>query len=116
MRGLRDIAEKIWQVLTSIVQGTSPCLEGSKQFCLSVLKYKEELKPEESREASKPGESLQSYKKRLKQPGLFSLTKQGLGRSMIALRKHFRDTPGRGKTFFKLKDSTGTGTNGYKLS
>jgi len=35
---------------------------------------------------------------------------------MIARRKHFRDTPGREKTFFKLKDNTGTGTNGYKSS
>lgn len=36
--GQRVIAEKIWQVLTSIAQGASPCLEGSEQFCLPVLK------------------------------------------------------------------------------
>jgi len=58
--GQRDIAEKIWQALTRIAQDASPCLEGSEQFCLTVLKRKEELKPEESREASQSGESLQS--------------------------------------------------------
>lgn len=43
--GHRDIT-KTWQVQTRIVQGASSCPEGSEQFGLSVLKYKE-LKPDE---------------------------------------------------------------------
>ncbi|CAM4690211.1 unnamed protein product [Lepidochelys kempii] len=95
-----------------------PHLEYCVQFWSPMFK-KDEFKLEQiQRRATRMIRGMENlaYERRLKELGLFSLTKRRLRGDIIALSKYIRGINTReGEELFKLSTNVDTRTNGYKL-
>ncbi|CAM4508198.1 unnamed protein product [Lepidochelys olivacea] len=116
----RGISSRDKEVLVSLYKAlVRPHLEYCVQFCSPMFK-KDEFKLEQvQRRATRmiPGMENLSYERRLKELGLFILTKRRLRGDMIALYKYIRGINTReGEELFQLSTSVGTRRNGYKLA
>ncbi|CAM4679958.1 unnamed protein product [Caretta caretta] len=96
-----------------------PHLEYCVQFWSPMFK-KDEFKLEQvQKRATRMIQEMENlyYERRLKELGLFSLTKRMLRGDMIALYKYIRGiNTGEGEELFKLSTNVDTRTNGYKLA
>ncbi|CAM5111945.1 unnamed protein product [Natator depressus] len=116
----RDISSRDKEVLVPLYKAlVRPYLEYCVQFWSPMFK-KDEFKLEQvQRRATRMIREIEnlSYERRLKELGLFSLTKRRLRGDMIALYKYIRGINTReGEELFKLSNNVDTRTNGYKLA
>ncbi|CAM4695718.1 unnamed protein product [Lepidochelys kempii] len=116
----RGISGRYKEVLVPLYKAlVRPHLEYCEQFWSPMFK-KDEFKLEQvQRRATRMIQGMEnlSYERRLKELGLFSLTKRRLRGDMIALYKYIRGiNTGEGEELFKLSTNVDTRTNGYKLA
>ncbi|CAM4599933.1 unnamed protein product [Lepidochelys kempii] len=116
----RGISSRDKEVLVPLDKAlVRPHLEYCLQFWSPMFK-KDEFKLEQvQRRATRMIRRMEnlSYERRLKELGLFSLTKRRLRGDMIALYKYIRGINTReGEELFKLRTNVDTRTNGYKLA
>ncbi|CAM5114511.1 unnamed protein product [Eretmochelys imbricata] len=116
----RRISSRDKEVLVPLYKAlVRPHLEYCVQFWSPMFK-KEEFKLEQvQRRATRMIRGMEnlSYERRLRELGLFSLTKRRLRGDMIALYKSIRGINTReGEELFKLSTNVDTRTNGYKLA
>ncbi|CAM5121826.1 unnamed protein product [Eretmochelys imbricata] len=115
----RGISSRDKEVLVSLYKALMrPHLEYCVQFWSPMFK-KDEFKVEEvQRRATRMIRGMENLpcERRLKELGLFSLTKRRLRGDMIALYKYIRGiNTGEGEELFKLSTNVHTRTNGYEL-
>ncbi|CAM5123271.1 unnamed protein product, partial [Eretmochelys imbricata] len=115
----RGISGRYKEVLVPLYKAlVRPHLEYCEQFWSPMFK-KDEFKLEQvQRRATRMIQGMEnlSYERRLKELGLFSLTKRLRG-DLIALCKYIRGiNTGEGEELFKLSTIVDTRTNGYKLA
>ncbi|CAM4578493.1 unnamed protein product [Caretta caretta] len=115
----RGISSRDKEMLVSLYKALMrPHLEYCVQFWSPMFK-KDEFKVEEvQRRATRMIRGMEnlSCERRLKELGLFSLTKRRLRGDRIALYKYIRGiNTGEGEELFKLSTNVDTRTNGYKL-
>ncbi|CAM5112173.1 unnamed protein product [Natator depressus] len=116
----RGISSRDKEVLVQLYKAlVRPHLEYCVQFWSPMFK-KDEFKLEQvQRRVTRMIQGMEnlSYERRLKELGLFSLTKRRLRGDMIALYKYIRGiNTGEGEELFKLSTNVDTRTNGYKLA
>ncbi|CAM4628384.1 unnamed protein product [Lepidochelys olivacea] len=116
----RGISSRDKEVLVPLYKAlVRPHLEYCVQFWSPMFK-KDEFKLEQvQRRATRMIREMEnlSYERRLKELGLFSLTKRRLRGDMIALYKSIRGINIReGEELFKLSTNVDTRTNEYKLA
>ncbi|CAM4659406.1 unnamed protein product [Caretta caretta] len=116
----RGISSRDKEVLVLLYKAlVRPHLEYCVQFWSPMFK-KDEFKLEQvQRRATRMIRGMEnlSYEKRLKELGLFSLTKRKLRGDMIAFYIYIRGINiGEGEELFKLSTNVDTRTNGYKLA
>ncbi|CAM5166280.1 unnamed protein product [Natator depressus] len=116
----RGISSRDKEVLVPLYKAlVRPHLEYCVQFWSSTFK-KDEFKLEQvQRRATRMIQGMENlfYERRLKELGLFNLTKRRLRGDMIALYKYIRGINTReGEKLFKLSTNVDTRTNGYKLA
>ncbi|CAM5073177.1 unnamed protein product [Natator depressus] len=115
----RGISSRDEEMLVPLYKAlVRPHLEYCVQFWSPMFK-KDEFKLEQiQRRATRMIREMEnlSYERRLKELGLFSLTKRRLRGDMIALYKYIRRiNTGEGEELFKLSTNVDTRTNGYNL-
>ncbi|CAM5111507.1 unnamed protein product [Natator depressus] len=115
----QGISSRDKEVLVSLYKAlVRPHLEYCVQFWCPIFR-KDEFKLEQvQRRATRMIRGMEnlSYARRLKELGLFSLTKRRLRGDMIAIYKYIRGiNTGEGEELFKLSTDVDTRTNGYKL-
>ncbi|CAM5150477.1 unnamed protein product [Natator depressus] len=115
----RGISSRDKEVLVPLYKAlVRPHLEYCVQFWSPMFK-KDEFKLEQiQRRATRMIRGIEnlSYERRLKELGLFSLTKRRLRGDMIALYKYTRGIyTGEGEELLKLSTNVDIRTNGYKL-
>ncbi|CAM5166439.1 unnamed protein product [Eretmochelys imbricata] len=116
----QGISSRDKEVLVPLYKAlVKPHLEYCVQFWCPMFK-KDEFKLEQvQKRATRMIRGMEnlSYERRLKELGLFSLTKRRLRGDMIVLYKYIRGiNTGEGEELFKLSTNVDTRTNRYKLA
>uniref|UniRef100_K7F000 Reverse transcriptase domain-containing protein n=1 Tax=Pelodiscus sinensis TaxID=13735 RepID=K7F000_PELSI len=116
----RGISSRDKEVLVPLYKAlVRPHLEYCVQFWSPMFKQDEFKLEQVQRRATRMIRGMEnlSYERRLKELGLFTLTKRRLRGDMIALLKYIRGINTReGEELFKFNTNVDTRTNGYKLA